>query len=189
MAPDTGYIGIQSYVEHEDLVYYPHATPKEELPPGLEEEFPGFILRHLPDVQSVAHGLSVGLTPPFPTSHYQGTVLQLRMSCPESAGVNTLRLRPYRDNFPIGTGFKLAAPDFRNLGSNEDVITINCVAVLPTPTPGPPTPASVGGVSFAPPGDGGANGSAIDTAALLVLTTGVFALTAAAWYARRRVHR
>jgi hypothetical protein len=88
---------------------------------------------------------------------------------------------------PLGSGYKRTGD--AAISVPPDSLTINCVAVLPTPTPGPPTPASVGGVSFAPPGDGGANGSAIDTAALLVLTTGVFALTAAAWYARRRVHR
>jgi hypothetical protein len=110
------------------------------------------------------------------------------VTCPPVEGDHLVSLQPYTVDGPIGSGYGLpdALGNLVEVLPVSDTLTINCVAVLPTPTPAP-TPASVGGVSFAPPSDGA--DSAFDTTAATALVTGAVALTATAWYARRRFSR
>jgi hypothetical protein len=53
--------------------------------------------------------------------------------------------------------------------NSGDELTINCIAGAPPPTPAPPTPASVGGTSFAPPADRGRGPPLLPSLALAAL--------------------
>jgi hypothetical protein len=113
-----------------------------------------------------------------------GALVELALNCTSGSTTgNVIDLLPDLSSVTIVVGPSPVAEQI----ALSDAISVDCVGPSSTPTAAP-TPASVGGVSFAPPGDGSSADGSVDTATLLVLTTGAVAMAAAAgWRARRRM--
>ena len=112
-ADASGYVGFQSLIYYDGLIYKPNSEigsevvwPDSALPvrspgnPGGEEGV-------------VGHGSLSALTPPLVVSNYLGNVMQLRATCTETAAETfQLALIVYdAAEQPLGTGFQLSEED------------------------------------------------------------------------------
>jgi hypothetical protein len=134
-APGAGYIGIQTQVRFNELIYNSTATAEEEIVVA-EDGFPGIPLRSI-EATTVNHGMTAGTPPEFATSDYTGPVVVLAFTCTDEYSRNDLSLTPYdTGNNPLGSGFKLPLDaGAESVPAGSDVL-VHC-GVPPTPTPVP----------------------------------------------------
>jgi hypothetical protein len=182
--PEFGYYGFYTHIDYAGLTYKPTSDLYDEI------VWPDVIFAgRVPDSPSgtegsIEHGATKLTAPLDSPSFYAGALVELTLNCTSGSSTgNVIDLLPDVSSVTIIVGPSPVAEQI----ALSDAITVDCIQQAPTPTPVPPTPASVGGVSFAPPGSGGRGDGFVDTAALLVLATGAVALTATAWHARRRI--
>jgi hypothetical protein len=160
--PFLGYIGVQVRLGRGALTY--KATP------SLIDEWvwPDCALpvRLAPATGGdLTFACPTELLPPFPTSTYEGTLMDIQLTCPPAVGSHTIDLQPYSASQTTGAGYK--PPSMLDpVIPASDALSINCVTSLPvtvTPTAVSPvgTPASVGGIGHYPNADGGAGGSSV----------------------------
>ncbi len=160
-APAEGYVGWQTELFYDSLIYQPGAVGDEIVWPesALPLRFPA-----VPGSERlVSHGDVSATMPPFPKSSHMGSIVEMAFVCLPATPSLTVALLPYDAlERPLGTGFRAAAADggigdtvaakpvgtaFLDLpGSTmaEDVnvadsLTIECVGptVTPTDTPTP----------------------------------------------------
>ncbi len=174
----SDYIGIESHVVYGGLKYNPAATDEEIVWPNLG----GLIVRSpgspLGTEGFVKHGGGTSNTPPFPPSDFEGTFVQVSLTCSAEPQAFEIFLIPYSDTQPNGSGWILApgsvvAPtvvgqagvDTNRDGVAETVdvagkLTINCGAGGPGPsTSGPSTPGRPTSGTTTPPPPAGASGT------------------------------
>jgi hypothetical protein len=185
--PEFGYYGFYTHIDYGGLTYKPTPDFYDEI------LWPDFIFAgRVPDSPSgaegsVEHGATKLTAPLGPPSFYLGALVELALNCTSGSTTgNVIDLLPDLSSVTIVVGPSPVAEQI----ALSDAISVDCVGPSSAPTAAP-TPASVGGVSFAPPGAGAGDGSSadgsVDTATLLVLTTGAVAIAAAGWHARRRM--
>jgi hypothetical protein len=178
--PQFGYYGFYSHIDYGSLGYKPTV--------GLYDEilWPDLISAGrtpadpLGTEGSVEHGATSVTDPLGPPSSYAGPLVELTLNCTSEGSSNAIRLLPDLSSVTIMVGPYPVAQHI----ALSDAITIDCVG----PPPVPPTPGSVGGISFEPPTAGlRASGTSDTTTIALAFSGGVAAFTAAMWYARRRL--
>ena len=98
--PAEGYVAFATQLYFGGLPYHPTDSVEAEVtwPDGvLPLRFDGG--------PSVAHGSLSSLIPPFPTSSYEGQLVELSMSCPSQAETFELALIGYDTDSPVGRGY------------------------------------------------------------------------------------
>ena len=148
--PDPGYIGIQTYIDYGQLVYTPtdQADPEIVWPDGN-----GFQLRGQTCPTCVNHGATSAMVPPFPTSTFTGTVLELSMACSDEYSANDVTMLPTSNQPPAGTdGTLFVTPSNVQLIPSLSPVSVTC-GVAPTATE-PTTPEAT---ALPPTGTGGGN--------------------------------
>lgn len=186
-APAAGYIAVQTEIVYGSLVYKPAASA--DLETTWPDELSAFRSPGSPTglEGTVNHAMPYADPGPITViSHYEGNLVEITIHCTGGASTgHVIELVPVGASNTDASALQVDANTVIPL---SDSITIDCVGHFFPPTPVPPTPASVGGISFAPPSDGSGARGLVDITTLAVLATGAAALTAAAWYARRRLH-
>lgn len=196
--PAEGYVALTTQIDFHGLTWVPAATADENTWPdnGLplrSPEAPGV------RTQVVSHGGLTGTALPLPVSTYEGSVVEITLTCVEETAsveialVNLdLALSPLGASItlpnppPEGTIMPSKAVGERSLDLAEDgiittvpvadVLTINCQVVPPTPTPTstpqqPAQPTATAGATGLPPT--GYGGDATGDARLPLLIVGV----------------
>ena len=163
-APVGGYVGWQTELFYDSLIYQPDAVGDEIVWPesALPLRFPA-----VPGGERlVSHGDVSATMPPFPASSYLGSIVEVAFVCLPATQNVTVALMPYdAAERPLGTGFRAAAADggigdtvaakpvgtvFLDLpGSTmaEDVnvadsLIIECLEAIPVPGAPTPTPTA-----------------------------------------------
>ena len=114
------------------LVYKPAAQAADEISwPDLAsgaafrlEDGPGLLF----------HGGVSGLAPPPPVSMFEGSIVQVLMTCPASEVTSTIQLLPSGDPIALQNGSLFVDPNTSQIVPKVGSLTINCLD-LPTPTP------------------------------------------------------
>jgi hypothetical protein len=144
----NGTVGVQTYVEYPGLTYNIEELPANEIkftPSALPVRAPGLT------ADSISHGTTTGIVPPFPASTYKGNIVNLSMTCPSSPGSHLVRLVAQGEDPAGGSGAAITPSDGTGGTAPDiptgDTLTINCGAGAPadTPTPtveGPPPTAT-----------------------------------------------
>lgn len=133
-APASGYIGLSTEVQYQNLIYSPTEDREDEILIAVDN-FPGISVRAVNDEGAwVRHGMTGGNPPQFTTSHYEGPIVELAMTCTEDYSRNDVTLPPYAEG--AGSGFKLPVSAGNTNVPASDAVTIHC-GPPPTPTPGP----------------------------------------------------
>ncbi|MGQ0568515.1 MAG: thrombospondin type 3 repeat-containing protein, partial [Armatimonadota bacterium] len=125
-APPEGYIGFQTFVDYQGLIYFPRPVPGQEIAATVPE-FPGIAVRAFgeEDAGFVTHASTSGILPPFITSYYEGSIVQLRLACGKTLGPVEVRLIPLQHHRGPGAGFALpVSASILDVASNEDTLTI-----------------------------------------------------------------
>lgn len=198
--PETGsYFGVQMQIAYPfggGITYLPSSSPIQEF---VWPDLGGQAVRAISEYfQRITHAGGTAFIPPFPESMFLGKIVELSFECSATPSATTIALRPYAPGNTLGSGVSVLVGPlmYENIPARTlpgrpdaaDELTINCVEELPaTPTPVPPTPGPVGGLSFQPPRAAAGASGALDTTAALALIGGAFMLTAAVRYARRRL--
>ena len=180
-APSEGYIGIQTQVLFNELIYSPTDDREEEIVVA-EDGFPGIAVRSVEETM-VVHGATTGTSPPFTPSDYTGPIVVLAFACTDEYSRNDVELAPYATDNVLGSGFKL--PVIGGVSANvpaSDSLLVHC-GVPPTPTPvpttagaGPTATLAAGGV----PGTGNAGSDADTGTGLWIAVGSLLAVGAAA---------
>ncbi len=164
-APAGGYVGWQTELFYDSLIYQPDAVGDEIVWPesALPLRFPA-----VPSGERlVSHGDVSATMPPFVTSNYTGSIVEVAFVCLPTAPSLTVALLPYDAlERPLGTGFRAAAADggigdtvaaktvgtaFLDLPGSTmagdvsvaDSLIIECFEATPVPTATPtPTPTA-----------------------------------------------
>ena len=204
-APAEGYVGWQTDLFYDSLIYQPNAAEDEIVWPesALPLRFPA-----VPGGERlVSHGDVSATMPPFPTSSHTGNIVEVAFVCLPTTQSLTVALLPYDPvQRPLGAGFRAATAEggigdtvaaktvgttFLDLpGSTmaEDIdvadsLTIECLEATPVPTVTPtPTQTSTPTVTPTPtpgvPGDVDCDGniSSIDASLILQLDAGLLDL-------------
>ena len=145
-APEPGYLGIGTQTLFRNLIYSPTDQAVEEIVVDVDN-FPGIAVRAPSDPTvsgEVDHGMTAGTPPTFTTSHYEGPILELAMTCTDDYSRNDVELGAYSPTNTLGTGFKL--PNDENVSAG-DILLIHC-GTPPAGSGGTATPTSL------PPGAG-----------------------------------
>ncbi len=88
----------------------------------------------LPPPGTDYHGCITGLIPPVPVSTFEGTLVELNMTCSTTATQNKLHLLPYGDPAVIGAGTGLMEPSTKIVTIPKlNPLTVNCVEPLSEP--------------------------------------------------------
>jgi len=197
-APAEGYVGWQTELFYDSLIYQPSAVGDEIVWPesALPLRFPA-----VPSGERlVSHGDVSATMPPFVTSNYMGSIVEVAFVCLPTAPSLTVALLPYdAAERPLGTGFRAAAADggigdtvaAKTVGtafvdlpdkttaedvSVADSLTIECLEDTPVPTATPtPTPTVTPTPTPGVPGDVDCDGSvsSIDASLILQLDAGL----------------
>lgn len=144
--PASGYIGLQTLVAYGDLVYQESADPTADI---VWPDATGFNLRRIPypDISMVAHAAATALIPPFPVSHYAGSLVEMSFICGTSPPTHEILLIAYSPVRTFGSGLKVP-PSYGDSGTRAakavsqeiidrygtlplliaDRLTINCMA-------------------------------------------------------------
>ena len=119
--PAEGYVAFQSQVYFGGLPYHQAASPEDEV------TWPEAVLRvQYASEFSAAHGGMSSYIPPFPASRYEGTLVEMSMSCPPQPETFELALVAYYVGYPgyspLGSAIILAHPDHA-FGDTVSIIT------------------------------------------------------------------
>lgn len=125
-APADGYVGMQTLIDYgADITYVPGPVAGELVWPDLAA---GLALRATPGPGFVAHAGLTGLVPPFPTSTFEGTVVQLQMTCSAEGSESTVELLPLDNPVHGPLGAMFIDPDgVTNIVPAVDQIAVQCV--------------------------------------------------------------
>ncbi|MEX2158094.1 MAG: hypothetical protein WEB04_01690 [Dehalococcoidia bacterium] len=146
-APSEGYIGVQTQVVYQNLIYSPTDDAEEEMLINMDG-FPGVSARSYPGTPNYAglaltvnHGQTSGTPPSFATSHYTGPAIQIALTCTDDYSRNEVELGPHSVSNGLGSGFKLPlAAGATNVPAGDSLL-VHC-GVPPTPIPVPPSAAT-----------------------------------------------
>lgn len=107
------------------LLYTPRSAVDEIVWPDVGA---GIELRLEPGPGLLSHGGLTSITPPLPTSHYLGPVLELEMGCPPAPVDATVELLPIGSPLAGLDGAVLIEPDtWAEAIPDADEITLHCV--------------------------------------------------------------
>lgn len=105
-SPPGGYYGVQTLIVPDGIDYDPTVSVADEVawPDAM-----GFVLRD-PDPW-INHGVATANVPPFPSSTYAGTLVQLDMGCGVSPANHTLLLIALSPGTTTGTGLQVSVAE------------------------------------------------------------------------------
>lgn len=123
-APANDYVLMQTFIDFGELIYTKGDINEEVVWPDVE---PSTAVRSQPDTGLANHGGLTALIPPLPPSKFEGTVVELHMSCPETPTDVTIEMLPYGDPVAGTFGTLFVEPDtVTNVIPQLDSIAINC---------------------------------------------------------------
>ena len=159
-APDAGYIGLGTQVRYQNLIYTPTETAGDEVVIAVDN-FPGILVRAPADPAVggvVQHGMTGGNPPSFTTSHYEGPIVELAMTCTDDYSRNDVELPPYGPDNILGSGAKLPTSAGGLTLPASDSLLIHC-GPPPTATPVPPGPTATAAPGLPTTGTGAGSSS------------------------------
>ena len=152
-APSDGFIGLQTQVIFQNLIYAPTEDKEDEMLINTDG-YPGISVRAV-EPNLVSHGQTAGTPPDFAASHHSGPAVRLALTCTDGYSRNEVELPPYSREYPLGSGFKLPLIDgvSENVPASDNLL-VHCGEPQPGSdgTVGPGTEPAPGATRAGPTG-------------------------------------